>query len=502
MNTDKARPRKTLSCLPCRKRKVKCDYKFPCSQCQLRGKSDDCQYDGHNRWGYSNSNGDTGAVLRSQSNGGTVEASKQSLEVLVKNLAQLMGKFNIYENLVAVYKDLCHSVFPILDLDKVASSVKELTTATPVLSITDAVNLAIVFFFSIRNSSKFFDASTAASLQVIIENLISLLDPLSIQTIGQLESFLMYAIYIYYSSDIKKALPLLCLLYGSMRWNPEIQQDRLCEIFMLVENMVAMNFGLPCFTKSNNLSIDELFLKCRHTLLKFHDRIFSEIHNKYKEETLISLCNEIKSGAGTFGVIHIHLSGESTLKRYKLLAIQSLCNQISLTIFRPFLISGTSENLGAQTIFEKKVLGLSVTLIEGVIDHDVSLGHNMILFAAKDIFYGGFLGSLLLLHDRNQHDQAADYLPYAIRLPPFETPLSNTIWRTGSENWRQDLVARYCSLIEKYDVLPKAHLILRSYLSGQPLVGLEPFTKERVINLIRTRNSLEFEQLCWRTVNQ
>lgn len=40
----RARPRPTLSCLTCRRKKLKCDREHPCVQCVKSGRADECNY--------------------------------------------------------------------------------------------------------------------------------------------------------------------------------------------------------------------------------------------------------------------------------------------------------------------------------------------------------------------------------------------------------------------------------------------------------------------------
>lgn len=532
---DKSRSRKSLSCLPCRKRKVKCDYRLPCGQCRLRGKSDLCAYEENNRWGYS---GPQTSIIQ--------PGPKSKLDACLatlKNENIFPGREDSNE-LFRVYKSMCHLMIPILDLDYMEKVYEQLVSQTQP-SIEDTASLLILFAIAYRTHERPGNAVSAdvpSKLGEMARQLIHLLDPLQIPTVKKFKPFFLYLVYVYWEDTqyFREASPLIGLLQGTLRGLSIFRKDKaINDLFSLVESCVALNMGLPSITKYNLIfTREDLFLKCRFALVKYRDRICSEIYAKDFEvepKNMVSLEQEIKSAGGTFAVLQITHGMVTSLDRYQLLVINALCNQIGLFLYRPFLVTGHVQNNVETELWKRKALGMAVGAIQVALQYTSDFPGQFQFFSWNDIYLGAFQSALLLAHDHFARQKRFNFIPdtakpcasLAIREPPLNTQIFQEIFMSGSTNWRYEIADRcrqmflsqrshsYCRSTKAASILsaflngatymqvpelfgPFATLLVPPVNGGYSENGLitAKFNKHFFTNSISSRKDTEFEQLC------
>lgn len=488
---DKSRSRKTLSCLPCRKRKVKCDYKYPCTQCKLRNKGNLCAYDGHNRWGYSGENASKGPELLSVDKTFDIWLTKFVESELLPATSQ-------HEQLLAIYKELCHPQFPFLRLAEVQKSYETFKSTGKFERIIDGVNLLLVYAFACGNADdsvkKLTEFGKGQRYAKKAHDLISLINPLAINSIEDLQSFMFYVIYLYYNDSIllyNNVPQLIGVILGTFRGRPEFRKslDTLT-FFNLVENVISHGQGIPSITKCTSaFAFDDLYMKCRSTLMKYRDKMFSDTRPN-NASTFIAFENEVKSAGGTFGVLFFNFVPDTPLNLYYLSVIRSLCNQLCLSLYRPYLFRPRSSSAKTDELetFGDKALGLAVSLIEIAITYRKAMDMNnrFSLQCWNDIYMSAFQASVILLLDNRYRcengyeisDKADKYFQYAIRIPPAETQVSRGLWRSGETGWRHTVAGEFYELLVKDERIqenPKsanAILVLKGLLFDTPEIGV------------------------------
>lgn len=484
----KARLRKTLSCRPCRKRKVKCDYKFPCTQCKLRKKTELCAYDGHNRWGYSSEN--------SKEVAGVLSMDKNFDSWLTKCVeSKLLPEFDQHEQLLTIYRDICHPQFPLLILSEIQQSYETMKSTGKLDHIRDGVNLFLVYSFACGNASDSSQRSDVCQKYAqAAHELISLFNLLAIQTIEDLQTLILYVIYVYYNDSVlpyNNVSQLIGIIVGTFRSRPVFREClKTLYFFNLMENVISQSQGICSITKCNSMfDLDDLYMKCRHTLMKYRDRMFTE-NMTMSVASFTAFENEVKSAGGTFGVLCLNLATDTYLNRYHLAVILSQCNQICLSLYRPYLLkrSVESSKTSKLEIFRDKVLGFALILIEIAVAYNETMNMNnqFSLQCWNDIYMGAFQGSVILMLDKiyrskNRYslcDQADDYFRYAFWIPAIKAPLSRAQWKTGDPGWRQAAVEEFYKLLvneNQVQVNPKSRnaiLVLKGLLSDSPEINV------------------------------
>ena len=540
---DKSRSRKSLSCLPCRKRKVKCDYKLPCGQCNLRGKSDLCVYEENNRWGYSRPQT---LVVKNKSEF-TLEACLVKLKA-----SKLLPDKDVSNALFQVYKSHCHPIIPILDITTM-ENVYQMIITQGNSSIEDTASLLILFAIAYRaTSDERHEISVALEIPLklgeMAHRLVCLLNPLQIASLKTFKLFFMYSIYIYWEDSPFSAevSSLMGLLQGALRGSPKLRKNKeINDLFSLVEGCVAINMGLNSITSHDLIfAQDDLFLKCRFALIKYRDRICSQIYavgHELEPKIIVDLEQEIKNTGATYSILQMNRMTTS-LARYQLLVLNAMCNQTGLLLYRPFLVTKDVQNTFEAEVWRRKALGFAVGMIEVALEYTRQLSGQFMFFSWNDIYMGAFQAAILLIHDhfeRQHHkvspDTAKPYARFALRAPPFETELFRELWMSGSTNWRYEIAERCYQMFLSMKTGPscrssKAALILGAFLNEakylqvpeffgsftKVLEGYIPPPNDRnfaeslycvefnsldFTQLISSRTDTEFEQFCNEAIN-
>lgn len=528
----KQRARKSLTCLPCRKRKVKCDFGLPCGQCKLRGKSELCAYGEHNRWGYSKPL-ETTDLLPGLSLASTLKQLKESNALLGRDLRN---------HLFTIFKEQCHPFIPILDLDHMAR-VSLTFDGLAVPNLDDFICILVIFSMASRSTTitaPIVPNQVVSKLEETARELIDLSKAFEIKSIRRFKTVFLYACFLYWVETPfhSEAYPLFGLLQGSLRGQFLLRNDKcLNDLFGLVEHTVALTLGLPAMTVIHPVfGREDLFLKCRHTLMKYKERIFTDVIAKGYEvpsSVVTELGNEIIKGVGIFSLFTLSLLGmENPVPLptdYELQLVKSLGNHLGLLLYRPFLVpssAGVEDNLLRQ-----KALAAAIALIETALELP-ELSVQFGFFAFNDLYFGAFQAAILLAQDhftRKKLDITPDfpesYRQFSIRIPPRVSPLSQELWTTKNENWRLDLAERCQQMFEgKQSHITcragRAALVLRAFLTGTyhvnipelfgPFNAFSPdetfgsvtatFDPLYFTSFMHLKNSTEYEQRCHQAV--
>jgi hypothetical protein len=412
--------------------------------------------------------------------------------------SKLLPEAGQHEHLLAIYKELCHPQFPILHLADVQKSYETIKSASKFERIIDGVNLLLVYAFACGNADdsaqKLIELGMGQKYAENAHDLISLINPLAINTIEDLQTLMFYVIYVYYNDSIlsyNNVSQLIGVILGTFRSRPELRKSsETLSFFNLVENVISQGQGIPSITKCSPVfTLDNLYMKCRYTLMKYRDKMFSD-NRPNTVATFTAFENEVKSAGGTFGVLSLNLVADTPFNQYCLVVIRSLCNQICLSLYRPYLFRPRSSSGKASELetFGDKALGFAVSLIEIAIAYrkTMDMNNRFSLQCWNDIYMGAFQASVMLLLDNIYRcengyeisDQADEYFQYAIRIPPVETPLSRMLWRSGGTAWRQAAAGEFYQMLVKDKRIqenPKsanAILILKALLLDTPEISV------------------------------
>lgn len=524
----KHRARKSLTCLPCRKRKVKCDFGLPCGQCKLRGKSELCAYGEHNRWGYSKPL-ETTELLPGSTLASTLKQLKES--------NALLGRDD-RSHLFNIFKEQCHPLIPILDLDHMANMSLTFDGQT-VPNLDDFISILVIYSMASRLTTSVTPVvppQVVSKLDETARELIDLAKPFEIKSIRRFNTIFLYASFLYWveSPFHSEAYPLFGLLQGSLRGQLSLRNEKfLNELFGLMEQTVALTLGLPAMTVIQPVfEKADLFLKCRHALMKYKERIFVDIIAKDHEvpsSVVTELGNEIAKGVGIFSVLTISLVGMKNqvplVADYELQLVKGLGSQLGLLLYRPFLVT---SNVGVEDdLMRQKALAMAIALIETALERP-ELGVKFGCFAFSDLYFGAFQAAILLVQDHFTRQKLAiapdfpeSYRQFSISIPPRVLPISQELWATKNENWRLEIAERCQQMFEEKQThmtcrAGRASLILKAFLTGTNHVNIStvfgPFnassSDETLGSLMATfdplyftsfmhlKNSTEYEQRC------
>lgn len=527
----RSRARKSLTCLPCRKRKVKCDFGLPCGQCRLRGKSDLCVYGEHNRWGYSNPQ----AVI--------TQIPHSKVESCLSHLKEA-GAFptkDVRDALFEVYRTHFHPIFPVLDLESLAK-VYESVDINSTASIEDSVQLLLLYSSSYRlttSSHLGFDIPLLAlsKLEETAHELILQLNPFQIQSTQTFNTFFFYAAYSFWADSpfYSEVCAVVGLLNGTLKGHNIFRTDYAKkELFGLFENCVALIMGVPSATPAHMVfEQDNLFLKCKNTLMRFRERVVRDIYGKCHDvhpQILAELEGDLRNAQGAFNGLMSHLRPYSVTSKYQLLAINSLSNQIALLLYRPYVTTSGDNSSIESELYRRKAQAMALCVIESAMEYFGGFHGEFAMFAFNDLLMGAFQASFLLAHDNFKRtrlecppDTAESVMRFALRIP-VHTSISDGVWKTGSTTWRRDVIHQCLELFQSLRVRPacraaRAGLILDAYFTEKKILKVSelfgPFSSRSNEDLdsqdelisaefsplyftpfIASKNSIEFEQRC------
>lgn len=489
----KNRSRKSLTCLPCRKRKVKCDFGLPCGQCKLRGKSHLCEYGEHNRWGYSKPN--VSVDQPPQSRPATLKIFKGS-----DNLPDSEERKALFD----IYSEHCHPLIPIFDLEHMKGLCHTLDTRENP-SAEDVMNLLILCLFAYRISMlQKLEVRASSEVLAVLEksarDLTLQMNLLQVRSVSMFKCLLQYTCYLFWADTpyYDEVCPLIGLLQGSLRGNKPLQQDvESKELFGVLEGCVASYMGLPSAILSpSTVQRDDLFIKCRHMLMKLRERVFSLMSAKTRKDNLqsmIELEHEIHNAGATHCILVSAMAFQtptSASQLYKVFVIESVCSHLGMLLYRPFFV--TSEQETEPGVLRLKSQGMAISLIRTALKYHRNLNGQFMLFALNDMFMGAFQAAILLAYDHFNRqrlgcctDIPEDYYKYGFHIPPAQTSLYQEVWGSKSTTWRCDLAQYIREMFASINSgatsrAGRAETILGAFLSNSKYVQVPeifgPFT--------------------------
>lgn len=535
----KARWRQSLTCLPCRKRKVKCDFGLPCGQCKLRGKSQLCEYGEHNRWGYSKTTANAPQAPQFQFD--ILKSLKESNVVPdVKDSNKLLN----------LYSTNCQDVLPLLDLRKIQELFENIELQKNI-TVEDMISLLLFYAISCRIAHackmdmRTVEYENVAELEQNARQLVASVTPFQVNSVSIFKACFFYACYIFWADSpfYYEVNSLIGLLRGVLNSNQlDIERD-LSEHFGIVENLVASFSARPTVSlSSKTIYRDDLFMKCRHMLLKIRERVLGLAMAENRRSNIqgtIDMINEIHNAGGTFGVIiytQDYNGPRPPVFSYQLLVIEGLSNYLCMLMFRPYTVTGTFEE---SSPFRQRGIGMAVTLLNSALEYFDIVKGQFSVFAFNDIFMGAFQAAILLAHDHLARQQIAhlqpdtpqDYRKFGMPIPPRNTPTSKRLWQSTSPTWRLELIKATKDMFGALKTGPttrtgRAEIILEAIVSNSQVVLVHeifgPFTRlqgtenatpdgelmsasfslDYFTKSIFVENSLEFEQQCFRAVTE